>query len=52
MVVNPFYEKIIVRAYTMPEMEYLTKNNFLAIIFSVALQASCHLYQEAISVYY
>lgn len=50
MIINPFYEEIVVRAYTMSEIKYLTKNNILAIIFSVALQASCHLYQGNISV--
>lgn len=45
MIVNPFYEEIIVRAYTMSEIKYLTGSNYLAIIISVLIQTSYHLYQ-------
>lgn len=45
MLVNPFYEEIIVRAYVMSEVKYLTNSKFLAIIISVLIQTSYHLYQ-------
>ncbi len=43
--VNPFYEELIARAYMMSEIEYLTRKKSLAVILSVGLQTSYHLYQ-------
>jgi membrane protease YdiL (CAAX protease family) len=42
--INPFFEEMIVRAYLMTEIEDLTKSKTLAIILSVFIQASYHLY--------
>ncbi len=49
MFINPFYEEIIVRAYTMSEIKFLTRSNYLAIVLSVAIQTSYHLYQGVFS---
>jgi membrane protease YdiL (CAAX protease family) len=49
MVVNPFLEELIVRAYLMTEVEYLSGSINLAIILSVLIQASYHYYQGAIA---
>lgn len=45
MFINPFYEEIIVRAYTISEVKCLTGSNYLAIILSIVIQTSYHLYQ-------
>jgi membrane protease YdiL (CAAX protease family) len=44
MLLNPFFEELIVRAYVMTEIKELTGSTVLAIGFSVFLQASYHLY--------
>jgi membrane protease YdiL (CAAX protease family) len=41
---NPFFEELIVRAYFMTEISQLTGSSALAVILSVALQFSYHLY--------
>jgi len=41
---NPFFEELIVRAYLMTELLDLTGSSALAIIVSVAVQFSYHLY--------
>jgi len=41
---NPFFEELIVRAYLMTEILDLTGSSLLAVIVSVALQTSYHLY--------
>jgi membrane protease YdiL (CAAX protease family) len=43
--INPFFEELIVRAYTISELIDLGANRAVAIAISVALQASYHLYQ-------
>ena len=45
VVVNPFYEELIVRAYIMSEVKDLTGSGALAIIMSVGIQILYHLYQ-------
>ena len=45
--VNPFFEELIVRAYLMTELKYLTGNMALAILGSVVVQCSYHFYQGA-----
>jgi hypothetical protein len=45
MCVNPFFEELIVRAYTMSEVMDLGGSRTLAVIISVAVQMSYHLYQ-------
>jgi membrane protease YdiL (CAAX protease family) len=47
VLLNPFYEELIVRAFTISEVKYLTKRSSLAVITSVVLQTSYHLYQGA-----
>lgn len=41
---NPFFEELIVRAYLMTEIIQLTGSTALAVILSVLLQTSYHLY--------
>jgi hypothetical protein len=49
--VNPFYEELLVRAYTMTEVEFLTERTWLAVAASVIIQASYHLYQGPAAVW-
>ncbi len=49
VLINPFCEELIVRAYTMSEIEYLTGSGALAIAGSVALQVTYHLYQGVLT---
>ena len=43
--INPFFEELIVRAYLMTEVKFLTGNAALSIAASVGLQTLYHLYQ-------
>jgi membrane protease YdiL (CAAX protease family) len=45
VVINPFYEELIIRAYTIPELLYFTDSKFIAVAISVIIQTLCHLYQ-------
>lgn len=45
ILINPFFEELIVRAFTMIEVGLLTGRTYLAIIISTLLQTSYHLYQ-------
>lgn len=45
VLVNPFFEELIVRGYLMTEIYFLSKSKVLAITISVLLQAIYHLYQ-------
>jgi membrane protease YdiL (CAAX protease family) len=45
IIVNPFFEELIVRAYLMSELQSLTGSAVVAVVFSVALQSAYHLYQ-------
>ncbi len=47
ILVNPFFEELIVRAYAISEMAYLTGKIYLAVILSVLFQCAYHLYQGA-----
>ena len=47
---NPFFEELIVRAYTISEVMNLGATRTLAVAISVAVQASYHLYQGAVNV--
>jgi len=42
---NPFFEELIVRAYLMTEIKFLTKSTAYAILASTILQTSYHFYQ-------
>jgi len=43
--INPFFEELIVRAYTISELANLGTNRVVAIAISVVVQLSYHLYQ-------
>jgi membrane protease YdiL (CAAX protease family) len=45
VLLNPFFEELIVRAYLMTELRQLTNSVAIAIASSVALQTIVHLYQ-------
>ncbi len=45
VLVNPFFEELIVCAYTMSEVMDLSGSRMLAIVISVSLQMSYHFYQ-------
>jgi membrane protease YdiL (CAAX protease family) len=45
VILNPLYEELIVRAYIISEVKYLTNSSILAVLVSVAVQALYHLYQ-------
>jgi len=45
MIINPFFEEIIVRAFTMTELFAFTNKEWIAIVVSVCLQTGYHLYQ-------
>ena len=45
MLVNPWFEELIVRGYFMTEVSQLTGRMWLAVLASVLLQGSYHLYQ-------
>ena len=45
VIVNPFFEELIVRAYVITEIEFFTKSAWNAGIFSIFIQVSYHLYQ-------
>jgi membrane protease YdiL (CAAX protease family) len=43
--INPFYEELIVRAYTITELSTLANSKFIGIAVSVIIQSLYHLYQ-------
>ena len=43
--INPFFEELIVRAYLISEVQSLTGSALIAVVLSVVLQATYHLYQ-------
>jgi membrane protease YdiL (CAAX protease family) len=45
VLLNPFYEELLVRAFLISEMEAIYRSTALAVWISVALQTSYHLYQ-------
>jgi membrane protease YdiL (CAAX protease family) len=45
VLLNPFYEELIVRGFLITETEYLYQSRALAIVASVTLQSFYHLYQ-------
>ena len=49
MLVNPFYEEILARAYLITEVQFLTGNRLIAVLVSVTLQSAYHLYQGTVS---
>ena len=51
VLISPIFEELIVRAYTMTEIEYLTSSNIIAILASLILQVSYHSYQGEIALF-
>ena len=47
IVINPFFEELIVRAYLISEIQTFTGSAFVAVVLSAGLQATYHLYQGA-----
>lgn len=47
VVFNGWFEELIVRAFAIVEIEFLTKSKTWAVIFSVVFQTSYHFYQGA-----
>ncbi len=47
IVLNGWFEELIVRAFVIVEIEFLTKNTAWAVAFSVLFQTSYHFYQGA-----
>lgn len=47
ILINPFFEELLVRAYAISEITYLTGKTYLAVILSVLFQSAYHLYQGA-----
>ncbi|MBI3478288.1 MAG: CPBP family intramembrane metalloprotease [Acidobacteria bacterium] len=45
VLLNPFHEELLVRAYLITEIQGLYRSTTLAVILSVTLQTSYHLYQ-------
>ena len=45
ILLNPWFEELIVRAYTMKEVTFLLGKPWLAVVISVGIQSSYHLYQ-------
>ncbi|MGF9917247.1 type II CAAX endopeptidase family protein [Paenibacillus ehimensis] len=52
IVINPFFEELIVRAYTMTELNFLIKKEELTVLASTIIQTSYHLYQGLIPALY
>ena len=48
VLINPWFEELIVRAYLITELRWLSGSTLLAVIASVVLQSSYHLYQGVI----
>lgn len=51
ILINPFFEELILRAYVMCEVEFLTNKKILPIIVSVIIQSSCHIYEGWFAVF-
>jgi membrane protease YdiL (CAAX protease family) len=45
VIINPLKEELIVRGFTMSQIFYISNSKYLAVIVSVAIQFSYHLYQ-------
>lgn len=52
ILINPFFEELIVRAYTITELKYLAKKEEIAVVASTLIQISYHLYQGLIPALY
>lgn len=52
IIINPFFEELIVRAYVITESKYLLKNEEISVLISTIIQTSYHLYQGLIPALY
>jgi membrane protease YdiL (CAAX protease family) len=52
IIINPFFEELIVRAYTITEVKYLLKKEEISVLISTVIQTSYHLYQGLIPALY
>nr|WP_246320496.1 CPBP family intramembrane glutamic endopeptidase [Paenibacillus qinlingensis] len=52
IIINPFFEELIVRAYIITESKYLLKNEEISVLISTVIQTSYHLYQGLIPALY
>ncbi|WP_171686452.1 CPBP family intramembrane glutamic endopeptidase [Paenibacillus planticolens] len=52
IIINPFFEELIVRAYTITETKYLFKKEEISVLISTLIQTSYHLYQGLIPALY
>jgi membrane protease YdiL (CAAX protease family) len=48
LLLNPFFEELLVRAYVIGEVQYFTGSSFLALMASVLIQSGYHLYQGVV----
>ncbi len=48
LLLNPFFEELLARAYVITEVEFLTGSSALAVLASVIIQSAYHLYQGVI----
>ena len=48
LLVNPFFEELLARAYVISEVQFLTGSSVLAVLASVIIQSAYHLYQGVI----
>jgi membrane protease YdiL (CAAX protease family) len=48
LLLNPFFEELIVRAYLISEVQFFTGSSSLAVLASVVIQSSYHLYQGVV----
>ena len=48
VIINPFFEELIVRGFTITQVFSLTNSKVLTIIISVVLQCSYHIYQGVV----
>ena len=45
LLLNPFFEELIARAYVISEVQFFTGSQSVAVLISVVIQSSYHLYQ-------
>lgn len=51
VIINPVYEELIVRAYVISEVRYLTGSGIVGVIVSVVIQTIYHLYQGTLAAF-
>ncbi|MEO6390918.1 MAG: CPBP family glutamic-type intramembrane protease [Pyrinomonadaceae bacterium] len=51
ILINPFFEELLARAYLMTELDFLSGRPLIAVLVSAGFQASYHLYQGVIPMF-